>query len=93
MELEPMLKETISNGKFLPTTKTVKSNLSRVGIICVPTPIPDGKVNSETFVFAAAGEFLKTAKKGDIIILESSVRGGTTDELIKKVESKKEKTD
>jgi len=88
IELEPMLKETISNGTFLPTSKITKSNLPRIGIICVPTPIPDGKVNSETFVFAAADEFLKTAKKGDIIILESSVRGGTTDELIKKVKSK-----
>jgi UDP-N-acetyl-D-glucosamine dehydrogenase len=87
MELEPMLRETISNGKFLPTTKITKSSLPRIGIICVPTPIPDGKVNSETFVFAAADEFLKTAKKGDVIILESSVRGGTTDELIKKVKS------
>ena len=88
IELEPMLKETISSGKFLPSTKTLVSKLPRIGIICVPTPIPDGKVNSETFVFAAAHEFLKTAKKGDIIILESSVRGGTTDELIKKVKSK-----
>ncbi|MGI0057819.1 MAG: nucleotide sugar dehydrogenase [Nitrosarchaeum sp.] len=88
IELEPMLKETISNGKFLPATKLTKSSLPRIGIICVPTPIPDGKVNSETFVFAAADEFIKTAKKGDIIILESSVRGGTTDELIKKVKSK-----
>ena len=88
MELEPMLRETISNGKFFPTTKPTKSSLPRIGIICVPTPIPDGKVNSETFVFAVADEFLKTAKNGDLIILESSVRGGTTDELIKKVKSK-----
>ena len=88
IELEPMLAETISNGKFLPSTKTSKSNLPRIGIICVPTPIPDGNVNSETFVFAAADEFLKTSKKGDVLILESSVRGGTTDELIKKVKSK-----
>jgi len=87
IELEPMLKDTISNGKFLPTTKLTKSSLPRIGIICVPTPIPNGKVNSETFVFAAADEFLKTSKKGDVIILESSVRGGTTDELIKKVKS------
>lgn len=87
IELEPMLKETISNKKFLPTTKLSKSSIPRIGIICVPTPIPDGKVNSETFVFAAADEFLKSSKKGDVIILESSVRGGTTDDLIKKVKS------
>jgi len=88
IELEPMLQETISNGKFLPSTKLTKSIFPRIGIICVPTPIPDGKVNSETFVFAAADEFLSSSKNGDVIILESSVRGGTTDELIKKVKSK-----
>lgn len=87
-ELEPMLSETISNGKFLPSTKTTPSDIPRIGIICVPTPIPDGKVNSETFVFAAAEEFLNSSKKGDVIILESSVREGTTDEIIKKIKSK-----
>ena len=86
-ELEPMLQATISNGKFLPSTKPIKSDIPRIGIICVPTPIPDGKINSETFVFAAADEFLKTSKKGDVLILESSVREGTTDELIKKAKS------
>ena len=88
MELEPMLRATITNHSFLPTSKATKSTKPRIGIICVPTPIPDEKVNSETFVFVAAEEFLNSSNKGDIIILESSVREGTTEELIKKIKSK-----
>jgi len=76
--------ESKKNGTFIPSQRTIESNLPRIGIICVPTPISKGKIHSEDFVFSAVKEFLHTSKSGDLIILESSVKVGTT-ELIKKI--------
>ena len=87
-ELAEAFSSSIQSGNFIPVIAPEKSNLPKVGIICVPTPIPDGKNNSETYVFSAVKNFLDTAKKGDIIILESSVRVGTTNEVIKMIENR-----
>jgi len=81
-ELAEAFSSSIASGNFTPSIAPQKSSVPKIGIICVPTPIPDGKNNSETFVFSAVGKFLDTAKKGDILILESSVRVGTTDQVI-----------
>jgi len=81
--------ESIKTGNFVPSTIPHKSDLPRIGIICVPTPLPDGKNDSEVYVISAVEKFLDTSKRGDILILESSVRGGTTQEIIKIVKSRK----
>ncbi len=56
------------------------------GIISVHTPIPDQTTASNKFVKEAIENFLSTSKSGDVIILESSVGGGTTEEMQKIVE-------
>ena len=81
--------ESIVNGNFVLSTIPLKTNLPRIGIICVPTPLPDGTRDSEVHVFSAVEKFLDTSKKGDVLILESSVRGGTTEEITKIVKSRK----
>jgi len=58
-----------------------KNELSKVGIICVPTPIPSEKINSDIFVKKAVESFLENAKEGDCIILESSIEVGTTERM------------
>jgi len=80
--------EAIRKGKFVSSTIPLKTDLPRIGIICVPTPVPDGKKNSEIYVISAVKKFLDTSKRGDVLILESSVRVGTTEELIKLVKSR-----
>ena len=81
--------ESIVNGNFVLSTIPLKINLPRIGIICVPTPLSDGTHDSEVHVFSAVEKFLNTSKKGDVLILESSVRGGTTEEITKIVKSRK----
>ena len=66
----------------------IKSEKPKIGIICVHTPIPDENTPSNKFVKDAIKNFLETSKAGDIIILESSVGGGTTEEMQKLVESR-----
>jgi nucleotide sugar dehydrogenase len=76
-------------GKKL--TLSEKSELvkkAKIGIICVPTPIPNINTSSDIFVKKAVEEFLNTAKEGDCIILESSIEVGTTEKIRDLIESK-----
>ena len=81
---KPMLSESLSNKKFVPSTEPQNSDLPKIGIICVPTPISD---ESNVYVFSAVESFLQTAKAGDVIILESSVILGTTKKVEEIIES------
>ena len=76
------------NNNFELLTTPKKSEQPKIGIISVPTPIPDENTPSYKFVKEAINNFLDTSKAGDMIILESSVGGGTTDEMEKIVESR-----
>jgi UDP-N-acetyl-D-glucosamine dehydrogenase len=69
-------------------TTPKETNEPKIGIISVHTPIPDENTPSNKFVKEAIDNFLETSKAGDMIILESSVGGGTTDEMEKIVQSK-----
>ena len=66
--------------------KSEKSELSKVGIICVPTPIPSEKISSDIYVKKAVESFLDNAKEGDCLILESSIEVGTTERIQKLIE-------
>lgn len=87
ISLKSSFLESVKNGNFVPSLKPLKSEFPRIGIICVPTPLPDQKIDSQVHVISAVEKFLKTSKRGDVIILESSVIGGTTDKIIKIVSS------
>jgi UDP-N-acetyl-D-glucosamine dehydrogenase len=67
-------------------TSPTKSNEPKIGIISVHTPIPDKNTLPNRFVKEAIENFLATSKDGDMIILESSVGSGTTEEMQKIVE-------
>lgn len=76
------------NNNLELVTSPKKSENPKIGIISVHTPIPDESTPSNKFVKEAIENFLATSRSGDVIILESSVGGGTTDEMEKIVESK-----
>jgi len=59
----------------------IKTDMPKVGIICVPTPIPNKNTDSAVFVISAVEKFLDSSKEGDMIILESSIEIGTTDRI------------
>ena len=65
-----------------------ESSDSKIGIICVPTPIPDKNTSSDIFVVSAVNSFLSKAKSGDMIILESSIEVGTTEKIEQLIKSK-----
>ena len=69
-------------------TEPKESLNPKVGIICVPTPIPSKDISSDIFVKTAVNSFLQYAKIGDVIILESSIEVGTTEKIKNIIESK-----
>ena len=81
--------EVRKNRKLDLETETIKNQLPKIGIICVPTPIPTEKIKSDIFVKSAVESFLTTAKSGDILIFESSIEVGTTEKMMKIIEQKK----
>lgn len=73
--------ENKAGNRLELTGRPLPSDLPKIGIICVPTPVPDSSVDSNVYVNSAIREFLKTAKRGDLIIIESSIKIGTTDAI------------
>ncbi|MYE67301.1 MAG: nucleotide sugar dehydrogenase [Acidimicrobiia bacterium] len=71
----------ISDGRLVLADRPDTWNVGKIGIICVPTPIPTENSDSSLHVEAAVREFLKTARSGDILIMESSTEVGTTDHI------------
>ena len=80
--------ESRTNRKLDLSNSPTKTNIPKVGIICVPTPIPNEKIKSDVYVKSAIESFLNTSKPGDVIILESSIEVGTTQNMIGLIESK-----
>ena len=75
------------NKKFVPSTIPISNNIPQIAIICVPTPISESLDESNKYVFSAVKEFLNISKKGDVIILESSIMVGTTEKIKQMIES------
>lgn len=61
-------------------------------IVAVPTPIDDLYKPDLKFLYSAADNIIKNIKPGTLIVLESTVSPGTTDELIKYIEEKSSMT-
>lgn len=77
-----------TNGKLKLDNSPTKSYTSKIGIICVPTPIPNEKIQSDIYVRSAVEMFLSTSNIGDVLILESSIEVGTTENIMSLIESK-----
>ena len=85
LDTERVMRESfltaITDGRLRLSTTPHTSKYGRVGIVCVPTPIPDTDTFSYVYVEAAVKNFLKVAKPGDVVVIESSVEVGTVDRI------------
>lgn len=78
-DLKELFKTALESGNLIPTTEIKESD---VYIICVPTPFKEDhneKLVDLTFVEGASETVAKVLKKGDLVILESTVPPETTD--------------
>jgi len=69
-------------GKFKATTDFSDLNKCDVIIICVPTPLRKTKDPDMSFILAAGEEIKKYARRGQLVILESTTYPGTTDKIL-----------
>ena len=79
---EAALKECLNTGRFHVSTDY--DTLTKVGAIsvCVPTPLRKTKDPDMTYVVDAAENIAEILQPGQVIILESTVYPGATEELI-----------
>ena len=75
--------------KNLTFSKDIKDlNKCNFYIICVPTPITNSKLPDLSYIEESFKLLSKILKKGDIIILESTVYPGVTETFAKRLEKK-----
>ena len=74
--------KVLGTKKFEATTDFSKLKDCDVIIICVPTPLRKTKDPDMSYILAAGDEIKKYARRGHLVILESTTYPGTTDEVL-----------
>ncbi len=82
--LEETLKEVVKRGKLRATTNYDEIGDADAIIIAVPTPVKEGKTDL-SYLESALKEVGKRLKKGQVVIIESTIPPGTTQGLAKEI--------
>ena len=83
-KLEGLNKNT-HNENLIITDKAEEINQADFVIICVPTPVTKSKEPDLSYIEEAARIAGQNMKKGSIVILESTVYPGVTEEVVKPI--------
>ncbi len=84
--LDERIKEVVDLNKFHCTNDTIEAvSNSDIVLIIVPTPITKDKEPDLSYVVSAADDISKSLKKGQLIVLESTVYPGVTDDIVKPI--------
>lgn len=76
------VRKVLDAKKFEATTDFSKLKDCGVIIICVPTPLRKTKDPDMSYILSAGEEIKKYARRGQLVILESTTYPGTTDEVL-----------
>jgi UDP-N-acetyl-D-glucosamine dehydrogenase len=76
------VQKVLDTKKFEATTDFSKLKDCDVIIICVPTPLRKTKDPDMSYILAAGEQIKKYARRGQLVILESTTYPGTTDEVL-----------
>ena len=79
------VQKAIADGKFKATTDFAELTNCDVIIICVPTPLRKTKDPDMSYILAAGEQIKKYARRGQLVILESTTYPGTTDEVLQPI--------
>jgi len=90
-KLEAEVKEL--KGKIHATSDEKKINEADVVIVCVPTPVDKTHLPDLSFVESASESISGNMKKGQVIIIESTIHPGTIEEIVKPILEKSELID
>ncbi len=76
------VQKCLDGGRFHATTDFSELEKCDVVIICVPTPLRKTKDPDMSYILAAGEQIKKYARRGQLVILESTTYPGTTDEVL-----------
>jgi len=82
---DPELKKKVNNLKGKISAKTNFDDAikkSQIVIVCVPTPVDDKRLPNLNPLKSACESISKTLQKGTLIVIESTIFPGTTEEVI-----------
>ncbi len=77
-DLDKLVRDTVAGGKLRAATEPEPADAF---IIAVPTPFTDGNKPDLSYLMAAAESLETVLKKGDLIVVESTVPVGTTQSI------------
>ena len=76
------LRSLLKNGCFRATTDFSELASCDAAIICVPTPLGEGRTPDLSAVINTARTIAEYLHRGELVVLESTTYPGTTDELV-----------
>jgi UDP-N-acetyl-D-glucosamine dehydrogenase len=76
------LRSVLNNGRFRATTNFSELTRCDAAIICVPTPLGEGRTPDLSAVANTARSVGEYLHRGELVVLESTTYPGTTDELV-----------
>src|SRR5215203_2126754 len=79
------VQKAIAAEKFKATVDFAELKNCDVVIICVPTPLRKTKDPDMSYILAAGEQIQKYARRGQLVILESTTYPGTTDEVLQPI--------
>lgn len=82
---EEYLEKNLKNFKPLATTDEKIIKKSDIILICVPTPVDEKYYPVLTPVIGATESIVRNFKKGSLVVLESTVNPGVSEEVIKPI--------
>ena len=82
---DPFLKENIDRYTFRPTTDEKELRKADIFLICVPTPVDESYYPDLTPVINASELIARQAKKGALVVLESTVNPGVSEEVVRPI--------
>jgi UDP-N-acetyl-D-glucosamine dehydrogenase len=79
------IQRLVERGPFRPTSDFDRLASCDAAIICVPTPLGEGRAPDLTYVTQTAREIAKRLHRGQLVVLESTTYPGTTDEILQEI--------
>ena len=77
-----MIAELVAAGRFTPTADMTRLAEADALLVCVPTPLTDGRDPDLSFVEATAGQIAAVLRPGQLVVLESTTYPGTTRDVV-----------
>jgi len=79
------IQRLVERGMFRPTEDFDQLASCDSAIICVPTPLGEGRTPDLTYVTETAKAIASRLHRGQLVVLESTTYPGTTDEVLQEI--------